>query len=292
MPIPEAQLETWSRQGATVTAARTHKSIRVALDAHEWPDWMRFDVYLQGSYANATNIRGNSDVDLVVEATSVHYSNLTADEKRELGLRKGSHNWSEFRAEVVQALRSYYGSSSVDLSGGKSVKVLAGSGRLPADVVSAVRYKRYKDKKVQVSGITFWSHPEKEKVINYPKTHIKYGAAKNGSDRTNSWYKPVVRVFKNARESVINGSDTLRDRYPSYFIECLIHEVPDKCFGGSYQDTFVAIVSDLDARLSSDGVKFICQNRHQWLFGSSSTSWTKEHAIDFIGAVASLWNNW
>ena len=290
MPIPEAQLETWSRQGATVTAARTHKSIRAALEAHEWPESMGFDVYLHGSYANATNIRGDSDVDLVVEATSVHHSNLTAEEKRELG--KGSYNWSEFRAEVVQALRSYYGSSSVDLSGGKSVGVRTGSGRLPADVVPAIRYKRYKDKKVEVSGITFWSHPENEQVINYPKMHIKYGAAKNGSDRTNGCYKPTVRVFKNARESLKSDSDTIRNRYPSYFIECLIHEASDGCFSGSYQDTFVAIVNDLDARLSSDGVKFICQNRHQWLFGSSSTSWTREHAIDFIGAVASLWNNW
>ena len=253
---------------------------------------MRLDVYLQGSYANATNIRGNSDVDLVVEATSVQYSNLTAHEQRELGLGKGSYSWSEFRAEVVQALRSYYGSSSVDLSGGKSVKVLSESGRLPADVVPAIRYKLYKDTKVQASGITFWSHPENEQVINYPKMHIKYGAAKNGSDRTNGWYKPAVRVFKNARESVINGSDTLRNRYPSYFIECLIHEAPDRCFGGSYQETFVAIVNEIDARLSDDGVKFICQNRHQWLFGSSSITWTRDHAIDFIGTVASLWNNW
>ena len=292
MPIPESQLETWSRQGATVTSARTHKSIRIALDAYEWPESMRFDVYLQGSYANATNIRGESDVDLVVEATSVHYSNLTAQEKRELGLGKGSHNWSDFRAEVVHALRSYYGSSLVDVNGGKSVKVLAGSGRLPADVVPAVQYRKYKDKKVQVSGITFWSQPDNKQVINYPKMHIKYGSAKNGSDRTNGWYKPSVRIFKNAREHLTNGIDTIRTCYPSYFIECLIYEARDRCFGHSYQDTFVAIVNDLDARLSDSDMKFLCQNRHQWLFGSSSTTWTKEHAIDFIESVASFWNNW
>lgn len=275
-----------------MTSARTHKSIRVALDAHAWPDTMRFDVYLQGSYANATNIRGDSDVDLVVEATSVHYSNLTSQEKREIGIGKGSYTWSDFRAEVVEALRSYYGSSLVDVSGGKSVKVLAGSGRLAADVVPAVQYRRYKDKKVQVYGIIFWSRQKKEWIINFPKLHIKYGAAKNHSDRTNGWYKPVVRVFKNARGRLTNGIDTIRHRYPSYFIECLIHEARDMCFGHSYQDTFVAIVNDLDARLSDKNVKFLCQNQHQRLFGNSSTTWTREQAIDFIEAVASLWNNW
>ena len=74
MPIPESQLETWSHQGATVTSAATHRSIRAALDAHDWPDAMRLNPYLQGSYANATNIRGNSDVDLTTIPPSLPQS--------------------------------------------------------------------------------------------------------------------------------------------------------------------------------------------------------------------------
>ena len=34
------------------------------------------DIYLQGSYANATNIRGDSDVDLVTELQSVWQRDL------------------------------------------------------------------------------------------------------------------------------------------------------------------------------------------------------------------------
>lgn len=68
MPISESQLFAWTTPGALSGSATTHTSIKAALDAHSWPDRMSFETYLQGSYGNHTNIRGNSDVDLVVQA--------------------------------------------------------------------------------------------------------------------------------------------------------------------------------------------------------------------------------
>lgn len=63
MAIPESQLETWSHQGAVTTAKTTADSIRNALDSYSsWPDGIYFEVYLQGSYKNDTNIRGDSDI--------------------------------------------------------------------------------------------------------------------------------------------------------------------------------------------------------------------------------------
>jgi hypothetical protein len=253
---------------------------------------MKYRAYLQGSYANATNIRGNSDVDLVVEATSVSYSNLTSDEKVALGLGKGSYGWSRFRTEVIAALTDYY-AAAVDSSGSRAIKLMSGSNRLAADVVPAVKYKRYKDLKVQVEGITFWSNAgQSEQIINYPKKHIEYGAAKNGPDRTNGWYKRTVRVFKNARENLIEGDELLRKRYPSYFIECLLYNAPDASYGDSFHATFVSVVNNLQEQLADEDSQLVCQNRHQWLFGDSSVTWTRKDAIAFISALTSLWNHW
>jgi len=64
MPISEAQLSAWTTPGTLTGSAATHRSIKAALDAHSWPDGMSFETYLQGSYGNHTNIRGNGDVDL------------------------------------------------------------------------------------------------------------------------------------------------------------------------------------------------------------------------------------
>jgi hypothetical protein len=80
MPIPESQLKTWSNQGATERSAKTCASIKAAIEAYFWPEGMRPEVYLQGSYPNSTNTRGNNDV--VAVMSSVFHSNLSEVEKK------------------------------------------------------------------------------------------------------------------------------------------------------------------------------------------------------------------
>src|SRR5437762_829029 len=106
MPIPESQIETWSRQGAVSSSAATYQSIRTALTAATSPVRNRIltgeaDVYLQGSYRNDTNIRGDSDVDAVVELSSTFYSNLTEAEKQSLYLTAAAYSWADFRKDLI-----------------------------------------------------------------------------------------------------------------------------------------------------------------------------------------------
>ena len=77
MSIPESQLETWSHQGAITTAKATHESIGKALDSSEKLSQVKPEVYLQGSYRNSTNIRGDSDVDIVVQLNSTFQYDIT-----------------------------------------------------------------------------------------------------------------------------------------------------------------------------------------------------------------------
>ena|SRR5207253_11202538 len=124
MSIPESQLKTWTGQGSVTNSASTHSVLRNALATHKWPSVMNYTDYLQGSYANTTNVRGDSDVDIVIECTSIFYNNLSEDEKKSLGLSPGKHSFNDFRNEVISALIAYYGSKYVDTSGANSVKVL------------------------------------------------------------------------------------------------------------------------------------------------------------------------
>jgi hypothetical protein len=76
--IPEAQLATWSNQGGTANSMTAHKSIRFALEALDCPIYGRdFEIFLQGSYKNSTNIRADSDVDVVVQSNEVFYTDLS-----------------------------------------------------------------------------------------------------------------------------------------------------------------------------------------------------------------------
>jgi tRNA nucleotidyltransferase (CCA-adding enzyme) len=71
MAIPLTQLKTWSNLPDPGRSAETYNSIKNALAASTSLYKYTYDVYLQGSYANSTNIRADSDVDVVVELTSV-----------------------------------------------------------------------------------------------------------------------------------------------------------------------------------------------------------------------------
>ena len=290
MAIPETQLEKWSHLGATVGSANTHNSIRIALSKHLWQEGMNHDAYLQGSYRNYTNIRGNSDVDLVVESSNVFRSNLSEDEKQRLKMRPGRYNYWDFRGEVLQALTSYYGANSVDTSGQKSIKIASSGNRLAADVVPCITYKRYHNLKVVAEGITFFTQGSNQQVINYPKLHFQNGADKN--DRTNGNYKPAVRMFKNARERILEDNPLLEGNYPSYFVECLLYNVPDDCFSGSLAQTFCDVGNFLLSDDSQHLTDFWCQNGRLRLFGDSSTQWDIKQAKGFIDQLCILWERW
>jgi hypothetical protein len=294
MLITEDQLSTWSNQGATSTAEDTHKSVRNALAVYtKWPNKISYDVYLQGSYRNSTNIYGNSDVDLVVELTSVFWSNLTEGEKQKLELTKGAINLDQFRQLVISAFIEYYGAEYLDTNGDKSLKVLSDGRRLKADVVVAATYKYYENLRIRAEGITFWTQKTGIQIINYPKLHFNNGADKNSSQRTNMWYRRSTRMFKNAREKIYSDNPSIKGKYPSYFIECLLYNVPDVKYGNSYQDTYADVVNWLNDQLNKDDLtEFVCQNGMYYLFGPLTVQWNATDARHFVQKLIDLWNNW
>lgn len=293
MGIPESQLQTWSNQGATVTAQNTHASIRNALSKYSWPTSTAYDTYLQGSYKNFTNIYGNSDVDLVVELTSVFWSNLTELEKQSLGWTPATYNWNEFRRDVINALTGYYGNQLVDTSGRKSIKVLPDNGRIKADVVVCGTYRFYENTRIRAEGITFFTCPGEEQIVNYPKQHFDNGAAKNSDFRTRGWYRQSTRMFKNARDRIIASRPEYKDKFPSYYIESLLYNVPDSYFGRSFQDTYVEVVNWLNTQFNENNVaEFVCQNSMYYLFGGSSVQWNTADAQTLVRQLVELWNSW
>jgi len=177
-------------------AKQTHESIRTALDCYDWPNG-KPEVYLQGSYKNNTNIRSDSDVDVVVQLDSVFMSNLTEEQKLRFGFTKATYSWRDFREDVKKALINYCDSSKVR-EGKKTLKVQ--TPYLPGDVVVCIQYRKYPSNANSaddyVESMTFYVSSEDRWVVNFPKLHYQNGVEKN--QRTNEWYKPTIRMFKNA----------------------------------------------------------------------------------------------
>ena len=291
MPIPESQLSRWSNHGAQESSKRTHEAIRRVLDAYRWPQGMTYDFYLQGSYRNDTNIRGDSDVDIVMELTSAFQYDMTSLSEYQQGalaspFQPASHDWDDFRRETLKALESGFGSEMV-AQGSKSIKLKADPPRLAADVVVCLTHRQYRSFNSYVEGITFWAPRDKRWIVNFPKEHYKNGAAK--STRTWDRYKRTVRMFKNARNHLESSGRINSDLAPSYFVECLLYNAPDLAFQSRFQETYCSIVNWM-VQNSLDGL--ICQNGQQLLFGPSPEQWSVSDAKAFASQLASLWNDW
>lgn len=302
MSIPESQLEDWTHQGAVKTAKLTHESVSNALSEYEFPEDAEYDPYLQGSYRNTTNIRGDSDVDLVVELTSTFYkdiSRLSESEKRrwEQARLYTTYGWSDFRRDVLEGLKDYYGSYRVT-EGDKSIKLAGSSNRLDADVVVCATYRKYEsfpgtfdDPAYYVAGMTFWTQEGSRQIINFPKLHYENGVSKNSD--TDGRFKPTVRMFKHARSYMIDHGQIDKDLAPSYFVECLIYNAPSALFDASVDITYGSIILYFWA-LNEKGelADLQCQNHQLPLFGNRPDQWKLSDGQTFISALWDLWQNW
>lgn len=294
MGIPESQLQTWTNRGSETNSALTHNILRNALAKHDWSNKMSYTDYLQGSYANATNIRGESDVDIVIECTSIFFHNgISYVDQQSLGFQPGNHSYDDFRNEVIDALVSYYGSSYVDATGANSIKVLPSdtNNRLYADVIVCCSYQDYYERRVVAEGITFWNRKNNIQITNYPKLHKANGAAKNVNTGN---YKQTVRLFKNARRYMIEGDDTLRKKFSSYFVESLLYNVPNNHFyASSWQQRFLKILGFLIEAFENGTVdEFTSQSGMHYLIGNHPVQWSKPHAQEFVSRLVGLWENY
>jgi len=298
LTIPETRLSTWSNRGADTAAQNTHRSIRSALAGAWRLQGKTLDTFLQGSYRNATNVRGDSDVDLVAQLKGVFVSDTTALAENQKALYRAqfgdaAYGWTEFRSDVLASLRDYYGSGSVR-EGKKALKIGGASNRLTADVVVALEYRLYRsyrgrDAQEYVEGIWFRDMQTDRAIVNYPGEHYDNGAAKNDKARTDEQFKPVVRMFKNARGCLVDRGMLSADLAPSYFIQCLLYNVPDTVYVGSLQQVYCNLVNWLR---QSPLDNFICQNGIVPLFGTTPEQWDKSSALALVAGLIKLWNTW
>lgn len=299
MTISISQLETWTRQGAIDASARAYASIRAALAAYKWSTDASYDVYLQGSYGNDTNIRGNSDVDIVVQLNSTFRSDISLLSPIEKEIYKttvasATYGFTEFKHDVKKALSTYYGWLNIE-EHSKSIKVTAApaSGGLSVDVVPCIQFRSYfkfvGGGNQFIEGMTFavgdflpdW-------IVNYPKLHRVFGTEKH--QNTNGMFKRYVRLFKNVRSArpvSLLDSDT-----PSYFIECLLSQVPDGLFVTDLQNGYVNLVNWMYAALQSPMASaLLCQNRMLPIFGDRQEQWQISEARKFVNRMISFWQD-
>ena len=296
MAIPENQLKIWAQPGTVKGAKNTHAAIRNALAGHQWPDDVRYVTYLQGSYRNNTHLRRQSDVDVVVELTSlpVRDGSRLPDSQRRLLARdfpEPEYGWRRFRRDVRSAIAGAFGDPRVR-EGKKTFKLVMESPEIPVDVVVAVRYLTYTEYSGQRSykrteGLGLYLPAESRWAVNYPHMHRRNGVGKEKA--TNGWFRRCIRMFKNARAQLVEegrlGPDTAR----SYQIECVLFNVPNRLLAGPYQSAYSSALYWLR---DNELTRLPSQDKQVLVFDRGPDSWNERDARTLINALVKQYEDW
>jgi hypothetical protein len=302
LTVTESKLEnSWSNRGAVQTAKKTHKSVRHALNQYDWPDWVRYETFLQGSYRNHTNTHGDSDVDTVVRLNSVYSKDISALTERQKAVYRErasytSKSLGDFLGHVKKALRSHYNDDGILVDDkvkqkDKCVEVETPSSYLDADVVVCQEFRWYRSEDDSdptafgyIPGIAFDTQSG-NKVVNFPKRHYRNGTDKHQA--TSQQFKAIVRCFKNARSYLVEKGELPKDLAPSYFIECLVYNAPNRCFKQGYKESFEAIIDYLKG---ANLELMRTQDEILNMFGSKETEWSVRKAERTLRAWNKLLN--
>ena len=278
MPIPESTLSKWSHHQAATAFKQAHVPIRKAMEEHKGLSQFTYEVFLQGSYKNDTNLGGDSDVDVVIRLA--HKVNadvvaLTGAELQTDDSHKAAHRqWQLFRRHALRAMRARFGDDAS--SGRKTLKIKKGTLPADADLVVTLRYQ---------GGIVFYLSDERRWVVSFPQHHHQWGSKKEKA--TSQRFKRTVRMFKAARNRLVETKALTKDDAPSYFIECLLYNAPDRLFKPKLAPTYTGIIGWLKTA-QLDG--FRCQNGKVDLFGPGKEQWSQQKARAFVRALQELWD--
>lgn len=287
----EDQLTGWTGPSSDTEQdkqERTEKMVRQAIAEHEPFDDCSLRVYAKGSYANNTNVRTDSDVDIAVQCTECVYWDRESDEAySSKGGYKGVWKPAKLRSELAAALEAKF-PGQIDTSGSVAIEVHASSARVNADVVPCYTYRKYFDSGYIREGTKIFPSSG-DSFRNYPVQQLENGRAKN--KRTHGRFKKVVRIMKRVENAMIDAG--IHREVPSFFVECLIYNCPDSALNkSSWTDRVEACIVHIWNKLQGDDEPD--ENSDRWhevneirfLFHSSQ-KWTRSDGRDFAKAA---WN--
>lgn len=263
---------------------RTERMIRQAIDSYAAFNNCSLKVYAKGSYANNTNVRSDSDVDIAVVCTEVLYWEES---------EKGNHTpgkpyegiWTpaKLRAELLSAMKAKF-PGQVDSKGSTAIQINSNSARVDADVVPCFRFRYYM--KYESRDGTKIFKTDGSSIVNYPVQQLENGIAKN--KRTGYAYKKGVRMLKRI-ENTMAEDGTFRE-LPSFFMECLAYNCPDNVFARpTWTECLRAMLLHIWNNLQGDEPttdRWLEVNECFFLFHSNQ-KWTREDGREFAKAA---WN--
>lgn len=275
-----AKLARWKNPPSVAEEQRLERALRMvtrAVQQHPQFADLGLSVEAKGSWANNTNVSSDSDVDIKVEFTQRTYQGSSASGMNfwELALHPNSYKgpWTPeaFRQELGVALKGV--SSSVDATHNVAFYVPDVPGSRPStDVVPCFTYLHQRGWGRPTAQGTVVFTKDGNHIVNWSHQQLINGREKN--KRTSHRYKFAVRALKAIENDLVQLSE-IKD-LPSYFMECLIYNVPDSVLtAGSLDTAFKGALTHLrqqfsfwwgnpDALVEPNEIKKLFQSGQKW----------------------------
>jgi len=255
----------------------THTEIRTAItkfyntqavkDKFQLAELPAIDIFLQGSYANDTNISKSSDVDIVLRLQNVwraYTTNLKSDElnRYKASTKDSLYTFNLYNLDILFCLQSHFGAQYI-FNDDKCLKIKNHPKFCDADIVPALTYKFYNsfynsENQKYDEGIIFDTNTGKQ-IVNFPKEHRQALILKNQA--TNGNFKESVRMFKTLKQKLIDNGKLHKETVKSYFLENLLFNIDNAKFTGSYKNRFESILEELVNKFNDKSItKFRCAN--------------------------------
>lgn len=248
---------------------------------------MNIDLFVQGSYANNTNVKLESDVDITVRNLDYLFCEYPEGKTdKDFNINDSDYSFATFRDNVETALVNYFGRKEIK-RGNKAFDIKSNSYRVDADVVACFEHRRYTGtNKNYLSGTEF--RPDNGgRVINWPKQHLDNGIQKNKD--TSTQFKKAIRILKKLNIEMQESKIEVAKKIPSFLIECLCWNSPNSCYTGrEYTNIIRAIVIHLyNETKEYEKVKEWGEiNELKYLFRTSQP-WTREDVNEW---TIKVWN--
>ena len=278
-----------SSESEQTQQARAESMVASAIDASAAITRSSVSVYTKGSYPNNTNVRIDSDVDVVVELSDCiywDYGSGVAPAMNQPAAYSGAWTPATWRTAVREALVAAFGTQAVDASSKIAINVSAVGGSRPsADVVPSFLYRRYHntERTRWDEGSCVFPADGGNKIVNWPAQQLTNGRKFNTA--TGGRYKNYVRALKNA-ENALAKAGTMKEM-PSYFMECLVFNAAEAALrSGTLDGGFRATLVDLWEKLDADASerKMVEPNWMKYLFGPGQ-KWTLQDGKDLVLAT-------
>jgi len=284
----EAQLQSYTRPPSETEATQLKNAERLiteAINDHPKLNTLETHTFGQGSYANNTNVKLNSDIDINVRLSSSFYYKLPNNKSAsDFNITPSKYSFEEYKNTVQDALENKFSKTEVTRND-KCITVKGNSYRIETDVVPTWEHRQYHENDKYDIGAKFISD-KGIVILNYPLQHIRNGISKNTD--TYRRFKRNVRIIKRIRYKMIDEGIQVNNSITSFLLECLFWNVPNSMFNSSelWTEQLKSALRHIYAHTKSDEK---CKewgevSEFLYLF-HGDRKWTVKEVNDFISSI-------